>query len=1336
MLAYLNLIAKNKKQQLPTLDLSKTNPEFIESLLESCDLDSIPPSALALEHITVLNLVGQNIEYLPKDLAQYFPKLQRLCLHGLPLRGIPDIYGLDLDWGTYQQFKTSLNKSNIVGIKFQAKQNYEEDAATTLDNAKEVLQHIIEEFPNLLYLDLSNPGFRVDRLPPEIGKLVQIKELKLANNALRVLHKNLEQLKALEVLDLSNNRFSELPKELLKLPNLKQLNLSDNFIQHPDEKFDQLTAIEVLDLSRNGILSLPKSLSNLSRLESLLLQDFRFLKPDENISIADIKNQIKGQFKGQIKEQMLQGPSFMNKLAEEGEHILGEREETDKSSTEILTAILPAIATIPNLESLDLSSNELDELPGLSPLSRLKRLLIPKNNLTIINSLPELKNLEHLDISYNNFDWSQDTLFNIKTLKTLKAFNTNNYSYKPANKFGQLTQLEALYLGDCCFTNPDFLEAIFQLPNLQHLEISRAVLGKIPDSFSKNSALTILILKECAIQELPLSIGHLNKLWLLDLARNPISQLPTSIGKLEQLAYLNLYDNELLELPQELCDLMTLKDLNISSNKLNSLPKRISRLTNLELLNASDNHLSKVPASLSFMTALQHLDISSCGLRRIPKEIMLMPAEVICHSNPLISPPSEIAARGKESIIGYFEDLERQKGEYLYEAKLLIVGSPGAGKTTLRLKLIDANCNLPSAEDSTDGIDVETLFFDLPKLSDNNRFRINIWDFGGQELYHSTHQFFLTRRSLYVLVLNTRRDDDRIDYWLHTLSIFGSGSPVIILQNQEKDRSYALNEQRYRAQYPNIKSFIAVNLSQASEIPKILHIIRDEIQELSHIGQEIPAQWMEVRQALVAKAKEVPYIDYEDFAEICSEFGIEERAKIEILSSYLHDLGAILHFADTRILKKVIFLRNVWVIDAAYRVLDNDLVKNKQQGRFSLDDLDQIWANPDYQKVKDELLELMLKFEVCFQIPETDQFMVPQLLAPNPPAFEFPDGAIASIRYQYDFMPRGLLTRFIVHMHHYIDDHSLVWKEGVILKRLNTFAKIVEDYDNRCIHITIAGARLKEALAIITDEFEQLHKTYPQKLEVQKLIPCNCSLCKKPENNPYLFEYRKLVGYLDNGRDKVVCDLSFKDVSIQPLLDGIQNPLLTNDSGEVKILFLAANPKDTQALDLDKEVEILRDMIESGRHQDRIRIDQRWEVSFDKLQQTILKFSPQIIHFSGHGIEEGLLLEDEKGFANIVGSDTLDSLFGPLQKEVVCVIMNACYSEHQAKSIGKHIPFVVGMNTAIADEAALLFTRGFYRGLANRLDVEFAFSMGLSLVQSKRPDQVPVFVLWKEGRRV
>lgn len=1337
---YLELIKKNEQKANPILDLSNKNPQISESLPQPPDLEVLPESLYKLNHLEELNLSFHPIKKLTANFSKHFPNLKHLILHGLELPAIPNIYGLDLDWSTYQQFKTTLDTTNVIGIRYQAVNNNNDSPEQTIEAAKLFLKTIAEELPHLQYLIFNNSEFGVDRLPAEIGNLAQLKVLDLAHNSLRVLHKNIEKLLALEVVNLSNNRFSELPEALLKLPKLKQLNLSENFIQRPNDDFGKLHAIETLDLSKNGTLSLPKSLSKLQTLRTLVLRNYCFLAVDTSTNLRQLKNQLKGQIQETVREKFEENfltNTPISQAVEAGKHLMPEREENTKTSEELLAEFIPIIASISTLENLDLSENSLYHLPSFKGLEKLKSINIAFNSLSDFpNSLSELQGLECLNISHNSLNWEQDVLFSLSNLRILYARNTYSYGSRIPNTFNLLPKLEELYLDFNNFPDSEFLDTVFQLPHLEILVIHNASLGRLPDSFNINSKLRLLIFTKSTVQRLPNSIGNLKDLYLLDLCDNPITELPSEIGQLEALEYLNLYDNELLELPQECCDLSNLEYLNVASNKLVGLPKRISRLTKLQTLDVRDNHFGKVPVSLSFLTQLKELDISSCGLRRIPKEVLLMSAKVTCHSNPLISPPSEIAERGKEAMLAYFEDLEQQKSEYLYEAKLLIVGSPGAGKTTLRMKLIDANCSLPTAEDSTDGIDVETLFFDLPQLSDKNRFRINIWDFGGQELYHSTHQFFFTRRSLYVLVLNTRRDDDRIDYWLHTLRIFSGESPVIILQNQEKDRTYPLNEQRYRAQYPNIKEFIAVNLSQAAEIPKLLHKIRYHIQALSHIGQEIPAQWMDVRQRLAAKAKSVPYIDFEEFAEICGDYGIEEEAKVLVLSSYLHDLGAILHFGDNRILRKVVFLRNNWVIDAAYRVLDNDLVKNQQGGRFYLSDLDQIWANPEYLKVKDELLELMLKFEVCFQIPDSTQFIVPQLLAPNPPDFQFPEGAVANFRYQYDFMPRGLLTRFIVQMHHYIQDHSLVWKEGVVLKRLDTFAKVVEDYDGRCILIQIGGSRLKELLAIITDEFERLHQTYPQQLQVQKLIPCNCSLCAKPENEPYLYDYQKLMGYIENKRDKVVCDKSFKDVSIQPLLDGIQNPLLTGKSEDVQILFLAANPKDTQALDLDKEVEILREVVESGRHQERIRIDQRWEVSFDKLQQTILKLSPQIIHFSGHGMAEGLLLENESGFAEVVSADTLGSLFGPLQQEVFCVILNACYSENQAKVIGTHIPFVVGMNTAISDEAALLFTRGFYRGLANRLDIEFAFSMGLSLVQSKRPDQVGIFVLWKEGKMV
>ncbi len=142
--------------------------------------------------------------------------------------------------------------------------------------------------------------------------------------------------------------------------------------------------------------------------------------------------------------------------------------------------------------------------------------------------------------------------------------------------------------------------------------------------------------------------------------------------------------------------------------------------------------------------------------------------------------------QGNDAIINYFRELEKQGKDYLYEAKLLIVGQPRAGKTSLRYKLLNSNSMLPEEDRTTRGIDVEPISFNIKDKEGRARlFCYNIWDFGGQQIYQTTHQFFLTHRSLYVLVIdtgndNTGNDDSNINYWLQAVELLGGNSPAFI----------------------------------------------------------------------------------------------------------------------------------------------------------------------------------------------------------------------------------------------------------------------------------------------------------------------------------------------------------------------------------------------------------------------------------------------------------------------------------------------------------------------------------------------------------------------------
>ena len=153
--------------------------------------------------------------------------------------------------------------------------------------------------------------------------------------------------------------------------------------------------------------------------------------------------------------------------------------------------------------------------------------------------------------------------------------------------------------------------------------------------------------------------------------------------------------------------------------------------------------------------------------------------------NPIESPPPEVVTRGAEDVKNYFRQLQDEGEDHLYEAKLLIVGEGGAGKTTLSNKIRNPNYRLQKAEKSTEGIDVVQWTFRTPSGPD---FRVNIWDFGGQEIYHATHQFFLTQRSLYLLVADTRKEDTDFYYWLNVVDTLSDHSPLIVVKNEKQDR--------------------------------------------------------------------------------------------------------------------------------------------------------------------------------------------------------------------------------------------------------------------------------------------------------------------------------------------------------------------------------------------------------------------------------------------------------------------------------------------------------------------------------------------------------------------
>jgi len=615
-----------------------------------------------------------------------------------------------------------------------------------------------------------------------------------------------------------------------------------------------------------------------------------------------------------------------------------------------------------------------------------------------------------------------------------------------------------------------------------------------------------------ALQEILDSIASLDFLEKLSLRSLGLGAVPEGIRQLRHLKSLELDALDLEALPEWIGQL-NLISFSAIANKLSALPP-LSR--NLKSIDVSWNPLERIPASIFALMSLSSLRVRDCQICEIPDNILSLRwlEDLDYANNPIESPPAEVANKGLEAIRDYWRQRADTGVDYLCEAKLIILGEAGAGKTSLARKIENPAYKLREREKSTEGIDVIGYQFDTAiRARDDGketvlqrRFQVNIWDFGGQEIYHATHQFFLTRRSVYVLVCDDRKEDTDFSYWLHIVEMLSNASPLLIVQNEKQDRTRDINASSLRARFSNLRDVLPVNLDTNRGLDGVIQSIRRELESLPHVGVGLPATWKRVREALERDQRD--YLGFEEYLDICQQNGFTRRADKLQLSGYLHDLGICLHFQDDPLLKNIVILKPSWGTDAAYRVLDDSEVI-AARGEFTRRQLERIWAEEKYAGMQDELLGLMMKFQLCYALESGQAWIAPQLLSSEQPSYPWEPAGGLVLRYEYAFLPKGIVTRLIVAMHRLIAGGKLVWKTGVVLERDGNRAEILEEYSQRRIRVRVSGSDPRGLLSIVDEQMERLHASFPR-LQYEKFLPCPCSECQD-KAEPYGFALENLI---------------------------------------------------------------------------------------------------------------------------------------------------------------------------------------------------------------------------------
>ena len=186
---------------------------------------------------------------------------------------------------------------------------------------------------------------------------------------------------------------------------------------------------------------------------------------------------------------------------------------------------------------------------------------------------------------------------------------------------------------------------------------------------------------------------------------------------------------------------------------------------------------------------------------------------------------------------------------------------------------------------------------------------------------------------------------------------------------------------------------------------------------------------------------------------------------------------------------------------------------------------------------------------------------------------------------------------------------------------------------------------------------------------------------------------------------------------------------------KIKVLFLASNPTDQIQLRLDEEVRAITEKIRLSEYRDFVELISRWALRTSDLLQALNEVNPQIVHFSGHGADNGdLVFTTEDGGTKFVSKEAISATIKTLSDKIRLVIFNSCFSSSQAENIVEHIDVSIGMKTSIGDEAARVFAAQFYSSLGFGQSVEQAFDQAIAaLMLEGIPEENTPELYTKEG---
>ena len=515
--------------------------------------------------------------------------------------------------------------------------------------------------------------------------------------------------------------------------------------------------------------------------------------------------------------------------------------------------------------------------------------------------------------------------------------------------FSHLIQLQKLHLRDNQITD---ITPLAQLNQLNSLNLDDNQISDIT-ALAHLTQLLELKISDNQITDIT-ALAHLTQLQHLYLMSNQISDI-TALAHLTQLQYLYLISNQITDITA-LAHLTQLQHLYLSFNQINDITA-LAQLNQLQDLSLGNNQITDVN-ELSKLGNLTRLELCKNHLRHVDQ------LESICElkflyivdfsGNPELPLEQEIIT-DIDKLRARFKDSKQGTTPHR-NVKLLFLGDGCAGKSTLYSHLKEGKATHIDIHDRTDGIALNSWQNALPNVI------VNIWDFGGQDIFHGTHRLFLGQRAIYVLLYTktelkhcSQDDTHPLRYWLDFIADYGKGSRVLLVENVINDEfhshfpdDFTLTElvKRYKQKgiYLDTSQYRFDCKHDTTGVNKFKNVLETEIETLlkQYPIQDYPLSWHLVQSALEEKKQTQSTLSMTEYDHLCNQHQISNPLA---LLEYFSQTGVVSYYKD--LYQDKIILQTHWVLNAVYKAIsikDPNPLKSTN-GKLNDDDFQKIWQD-------------------------------------------------------------------------------------------------------------------------------------------------------------------------------------------------------------------------------------------------------------------------------------------------------------------------------------------------------------------------------------------------------